>query len=159
VRVVPRRRLTFRLNSTVLIVALVVSAVDAISKVWARHALARPEHVVGPLWWHLQYNAGVSFSLSSHSATVTTVATLIVTLLVLGFSLNAARGTATAGFGLLLGGGVANVIDRLAATPHEVTDFIAVGTFPVFNLADASVTIGFVILLVLALSGEGLLTS
>jgi hypothetical protein len=38
---------------------------------------------------------------------------------------------------------VANVLDRLAATPHEVTDFIALGSFPVFNAADVSITAGF----------------
>jgi signal peptidase II len=61
------------------------------------------------------------------------------------------------GFGLLLGGGLANVIDRLAANPHQVTDFIALGNFPVFNLADVSITVGFVILIVAALRGEKLL--
>jgi lipoprotein signal peptidase len=49
------------------------------------------------------------------------------------------------------------VIDRLAASPHRVTDFIAVSSFPVFNLADAAITIGFVILLVCAARGEKLL--
>jgi lipoprotein signal peptidase len=38
-----------------------------------------------------------------------------------------------------------------------VTDFVALGSFPVFNLADASITIGFVLLLVAALRGERLL--
>jgi len=58
---------------------------------------------------------------------------------------------------LLIGGGVANVIDRLAASPHEVTDFIAVGSFPVFNAADAAITLGFIVLMVAAISGERLL--
>ncbi|MGB7104694.1 MAG: signal peptidase II, partial [Acidimicrobiales bacterium] len=71
--------------------------------------------------------------------------------------LRANRGAPTIGFGLLIGGGIANVIDRLAATPHEVTDFVAVGSFPVFNLADVAITLGFVVLIVAALRGEGLL--
>jgi signal peptidase II len=61
------------------------------------------------------------------------------------------------GFGLLLGGGLANVVDRLVASPHRVTDFIAVSSFPVFNLADVAITLGFVILMVAALRGEPLL--
>ena len=38
-----------------------------------------------------------------------------------------------------------------------MTDFIALGSFPVFNLADVSITVGFVILIVAALRGEKLL--
>jgi signal peptidase II len=56
-----------------------------------------------------------------------------------------------------LGGGVANVVDRLSAHPRQVTDFIAVSSFPVFNLADVSITAGFITLLVAAIQGEKLL--
>jgi len=49
------------------------------------------------------------------------------------------------------------VLDRLAANPHQVTDFVALGSFPVFNLADVSITAGFITLVVAALSGERLL--
>jgi signal peptidase II len=45
-----------------------------------------------------------------------------------------------------MGGAIGNLIDRLRFGP--VTDFIAVGTFPVFNIADASITVGVAILLV-----------
>jgi signal peptidase II len=68
----------------------------------------------------------------------------------------ARRGAPGVGFGLLIGGGLANVIDRLAASPHRVTDFIAVSSFPVFNLADVAITAGFVVLLVAALRGDRL---
>jgi len=49
------------------------------------------------------------------------------------------------GFGLILGGGIANVIDR--AIDGLVTDMIQVGSFPIFNVADASINIGFGLLL------------
>lgn len=49
------------------------------------------------------------------------------------------------------------MVDRLTASPHRVTDFIAVGSYPVFNLADVAITAGFVVLLVSALRGEKLL--
>jgi len=49
---------------------------------------------------------------------------------------------------------VANVVDRLTASPPRVTDFIAVGQFPVFNVADISVSVGFLLLLLLVLRGE-----
>ncbi len=48
------------------------------------------------------------------------------------------------GFGLVLGGGVANISDRLL--DGKVTDYFKVGNFPVFNVADSCITIGIVLL-------------
>lgn len=48
-------------------------------------------------------------------------------------------------FGCILGGGLANMIDRLR--DGFVTDFFQIGTFPIFNVADSFVTIGVSILL------------
>jgi signal peptidase II len=155
---VPRQRLRFRLNLAVIVVALVVTAIDAATKAWARHDLAHHSvHVVGFLWLRLEYNSGISFSINSSGPIVTTVITLIIAVVVLLVGINANKGLPTIGFGLLIGGGVANVIDRLAANPHQVTDFIAVSTFPVFNVADAAITLGFVALMIAAVRGERLM--
>jgi signal peptidase II len=48
--------------------------------------------------------------------------------------------------GMQMAGALGNLIDRLTLD-WKVTDFISVGTFPVFNIADASITVGVVILL------------
>ncbi|MDP7247811.1 MAG: signal peptidase II [Candidatus Peribacteraceae bacterium] len=48
------------------------------------------------------------------------------------------------GFGLIIGGGLANIIDRLI--DGKVTDFVQVGSFPVFNAADSCITVGIVVL-------------
>jgi signal peptidase II len=45
-----------------------------------------------------------------------------------------------------LGGAIGNLTDRL--TIGHVTDFISVGTFPVFNIADASISVGAAVLFV-----------
>lgn len=154
----PRKRLTFRLNYTVIAIALAVTAIDAVTKAWARHALAQHAvHVGGAIWLRLTYNSGVSFSFNSSGPLVTTIVTVAIAVVVLVVGLNAHRRVPAAGFGLLLGGGVANVVDRLAASPHQVTDFIAVSSFPVFNLADVAITAGFITLLVATLTGERLL--
>ena len=152
----PRRRLGAggRINLGVVAVALGVTALDALTKAWARHALAHHAvHVVGPLWFRLHYNTGVSFSVASSGPLLVSVATAVVAVAVVAVGLRARRGWPTVGFGLLIGGGVANLLDRLGATPHAVTDFVAVASFPVFNLADAAITIGFVVLAVVALRG------
>lgn len=49
--------------------------------------------------------------------------------------------------GMQMGGALGNVVDRLTQN-GEVTDFISVGTFPVFNVADASISVGVAILLI-----------
>jgi signal peptidase II len=155
---VPRQRLRFRLNLAVIVVALVVTAIDAATKAWARHDLAHHSvQVVGFIWLRLEYNSGISFSINSSGPIVTTVITLVITVLVLLVGVNANKGLPTIGFGLLIGGGVANVIDRLAANPHQVTDFIAVSTFPVFNVADIAITLGFIALMIAAVRGERLM--
>jgi len=139
------------------VIALAVTIVDALSKVWVRHALAHHAvHVWSVLWLRLQYNSGISFSLDHSLPLVTTVVTVVVALVVVLVGLNARRGASSAGFGLLIGGGLANVIDRLAASPHRVTDFIAVSSFPVFNAADVAITLGFIVLMVAALRGDRL---
>jgi signal peptidase II len=155
---VSRQRLVDRINLTVIVIALVVTAIDALSKVWARHALAtHAVHVGGAIWLRLQYNTGISFSFNQSRTALTTVATICVAGVVLVVGLGARRGLPAVGFGLLIGGGVANIVDRLTATPPRVTDFIALGSFPVFNLADTAITAGFIVLLVAALTGERLL--
>lgn len=49
------------------------------------------------------------------------------------------------GYGLIVGGALANVIDRVR--DGFVTDFFQVGTFPIFNVADSCITIGVAFLL------------
>jgi signal peptidase II len=49
------------------------------------------------------------------------------------------------GFGLIIGGALGNVIDRIP--DGVVTDFFQVGTFPIFNVADSCISVGVVVLL------------
>jgi len=155
---VSRQRLAFHLNLTVIVVALVVSALDAATKAWARRDLAaHAAHVIGFIWLRLQFNAGVSFSINNSGPVWATIVSVVVALGVVLMGLNAQKGLPALGFGLLLGGGLGNVIDRLASSPHRVTDFIAVSSFPVFNVADSAITVGFILLMVAALRGEKLL--
>ncbi len=153
----PRQRLGRRLNAAVVGWALAAAVLDATTKWWARHALgAHARHVWGPLWWRLTYNSGVSFSFTGGGPVATTLVVFVIVLVVLAAALRATPGLATVGLGLLLGGGASNEVDRLVHSPNQVTDFISVGWFPVFNLADAAVTVGFVILVIAMLRGSPL---
>lgn len=153
----PRQRLRRRVNAAVVVWALTAAVMDSLSKWWARRYLGRSaRHVWGPLWLRLTYNKGISFSLNRTGPVGTTLIALVIVLVVMFVAFQALPGWPTVGFGLLLGGGVSNEVDRLVRVPHQVTDFISVGWFPVFNLADAAVSVGFVILVVALLCGSTL---
>ncbi|MHB1087517.1 MAG: signal peptidase II [Acidimicrobiales bacterium] len=155
----PRKRLGLRVNYTVIVVALAVIVLDAVTKAWARHTLvSHGIHLIGGAWLRLQFNSGISFSINQSGPLVTSILTAIIVTAVVVVGLRARGGAPALGFGLLLGGGVANLIDRVVSSPHRVTDFISLGAFPVFNLADVSITAGFIVLFVAAMRGDRLLT-
>lgn len=153
----PLHRLTPR-HLSVFTLAIVVTCLDALTKAVARFRLAHgPLHVAGPLWWRLEFNSGISFSLWLGSSWWTGVVTTVVTIAVAVVALRTRAGTPAVAMGLVVGGGVGNVVDRLTSTSHHVTDFVAIGSFPVFNLADAALTVGFALLMLTALRGKRIL--
>src|SRR3989344_3121733 len=80
-------------------------------------------------------------------------AAILAALVAVGFMAKSAQSMlAQASFGLVIGGGVANIIDRLR--DGVVTDYFQVGSFPVFNVADSCVTVGVVLLLIEALGAR-----
>ena len=92
-------------------------------------------------------NSGAAFGTFQNGNTVFTVLAIIVIAAILYYypRVDASDWTLRLAMGLQLGGAGGNLIDRLLM--HQVTDFIAVGTFPVFNVADASITVGVGVLL------------
>ena len=75
---------------------------------------------------------------------------IVIVPLVIVLILLASRGLPWAiASGLVLGGAAGNLIDRIGDS--TVTDFVSVGRWPSFNVADASITIGAVILIGLSL--------
>jgi signal peptidase II len=139
------------------VVAALVVAADASSKVWARSSLAAADrHVVGPLWFRLSFNRGFSFSLSHTLPTLVTIAELAALAAVAVASGFVAGRVSATGFGLIIGGGVGNLVDRLGSSRHAVTDFVSVGSFPVFNVADSAITVGVLVLIFLTVSGRPL---
>ena len=134
--------------SAVAIAALVA---DQVTKhvVTSTIALDDSVHVAGPLSIHHVQNTGIAFGLFSGATSIVTVVTAaaIVWMLVF-FARSAARHPVLpAAFGLLIGGSVSNLFDRLRL--GHVTDFIDVNwwTFRVFNLADSFIVVGVAILL------------
>ena len=91
------------------------------------------------------HNPGVAFGIRLPSS-VQSVVILFALLLVCGAAWQSRhRRIDQLGYGLIVGGALANLVDRMR--DGLVTDFIQVGTFPVFNVADSCITIGVCVLL------------
>ena len=93
-------------------------------------------------------NSGVAFSLLSGSADAVTVLALIgLALLLAFFARYREHAPLWLPVGLIAGGAVGNLIDRLR--DGAVTDFIKLPDWPAFNLADSAITIGVVALILI----------
>ncbi len=136
-----------------------VAALDQIVKAYVESVLEPGEFVslFGPhIGWQLVYNPGGAFGLPAPSWVFLLVTAVVVVVVASALTRAPSRLQALA-FGMLLGGALGNVVDRLlrpTATGQwvvgdgEVVDFVAWGAFPRFNVADAAITVGFVLLLV-----------
>jgi signal peptidase II len=103
-----------------------------------------PVDLLGPLGLTLTHNQGVAFGLAGGSV-LPLIAFAVLALAFVGFLL--ARNSTVPGIwiavGLVAGGALGNLADRLRA--GEVTDYIEVGSWPPFNLADVAITVGVAI--------------
>jgi signal peptidase II len=130
------------------IVAAVVAA-DQLTKTMAERGLVDgPVHLVWTLRLNLSYNRGAAFGLGQHLGPVLVAVAVVVLVAVLaaGRSL-AARPLALVAVGLLLGGAVGNLADRVVRdNGGAVIDFIDLQWWPVFNVADMAITAGAVLL-------------
>jgi signal peptidase II len=93
------------------------------------------------------YNTGAAFGMFQNASMVFTVLAFIVIAAILYYypHVENTDWSLRLAMSMQLGGAIGNLVDRL--TLGKVTDFISVGTFPVFNVADASISIGAVVLL------------
>jgi signal peptidase II len=129
----------------------IVAADQAIKAVVEAHLFVGEEvDVLGPLSLTLAHNRGVAFGLAG-GAGVGLVLTTAIALGVIAFIFGRdpeRRGMWVAA-GLLAGGALGNLVDRLVA--GEVTDYVAVGSWPPFNLADVAITAGVVLMVLIYL--------
>jgi signal peptidase II len=93
------------------------------------------------------YNRGAAFGMFQEGGMVFTVLAFIVIGAIIYYYPQVSRADwpLRLAMSMQLGGAMGNLIDRL--TIGHVTDFVSVGTFPVFNVADASISVGCVVLL------------
>jgi len=93
------------------------------------------------------YNTGVAFGLFQDRNLLFSLLSLIISLLIFFYypKLTEDDWILKVALGLQLGGSVGNLVDRLLI--GHVTDFISVGNFPVFNIADSGITVGVIIMI------------
>jgi signal peptidase II len=115
-------------------------------------ALGDEVHVVGPFSIHHVQNSGIAFGLFASATPVVTALTAVaVAWMLLFFARSGARHPILpTALGLLIGGSVSNLIDRIRL--GHVTDFLDFRYWPAFNLADSFIVVGVAILLI-ALAG------
>lgn len=131
--------------------------IDQITKIWADGQLtyAQPVYVLPVLDITLHYNPGAAFSFLSNAGGWQRWFFTVISLLVSGYllvwllKLPRAQTMLSMALSLVLGGAVGNLIDRLRL--GHVIDFISVhwgnAYFPTFNIADAAITIGAILLI------------
>lgn len=133
-------------------VAILV-ALDQLTKAWALAALDDgPIGIIGDVVeLRLSYNSGIAFGAFQGYTPLLAAAAIVVTI----FLVRAVRRTTDAptivGLVLVLGGAIGNLVDRAARADDgflsgHVVDFVSVGWWPVFNVADSAITVGALLL-------------
>lgn len=147
----------------VLLLGLGWTVLDQVTKVWAEAALTgrEPVRVVGELLQlRLVYNPGAAFSLGTGSTWVFTVLATVVVVVILWQARHLGSTGWAVALGFLLGGAAGNLVDRLVRDPGfgvgHVVDFLALPSWPVFNVADMGITTAAVLIALLALRGVNL---
>ncbi|MFP5348074.1 MAG: signal peptidase II [Actinomycetes bacterium] len=145
------------------VIAAFVYVLDRGSKWLALRHLStdEPVQVVGRLLQlRLLFNPGAAFSMATGMTWLLTLLAVGVVVVIVRVSRRlGSRGWALA-LGLLLGGALGNLTDRLVRPPGfgrgHVVDFVQLPNFPVFNVADSAITVAAVCVVLLSLRGVGL---
>jgi signal peptidase II len=125
---------------------------DRLTKILAQdHLAGRPPVVLIPKVVQLRFatNPGGAFSLFPNHPWVFFAATLVVCAVILAASLRLTSMPSAAALGMVLGGALGNLTDRIIRGPGvsgRVVDFIDFHVWPVFNVADSCIVIGALLL-------------
>lgn len=134
------------------LLALLVVVADQLTKAWIRANLALGEAIPRTGFFQIVYarNSGAVFGLFPQQSFLLTIVAFLGIVLILVFALFYHRQftyiynlSCRLALGLVLGGTIGNLLDRLRF--GYVTDFISIGIWPAFNIADSAVTVGALI--------------
>ncbi|MDP2932365.1 MAG: signal peptidase II [Chloroflexota bacterium] len=138
-------------SSVFLLIALLVLVTDQLTKLWIRSHLFAGQTLFSIGFFRIDYvrNTGAAFGLFQDHTFYLTILSIVGAVVVLVYALVVnprypfLTGLRWVALGLILGGTIGNLIDRLRL--GYVTDFIDFTYWPAFNIADASVTTGVIL--------------
>jgi len=139
-------------NVLFFLTALLIVAADQLSKTWIRANLATDQSLFEVGFFRITHvhNTGAAFGLFRGQSFPLTVVASVGIAVILLYALLVYRRLpfldnmpSRVALGLVLGGTVGNLIDRLCF--GYVTDFIDFGFWPAFNIADSAITVGVII--------------
>ena len=142
----------------ILITVAIVVSVDQISKWRALESLTEGDAV--DLFWtlrfNLMFNTGMAFSKGSNSGPIIAVVALAIVLVLLFIARRIESKVQLVLIGVVVGGALGNLLDRLFRAESGfltggVVDFIDPQFWPVFNVADACVVVGGILLAITGL--------
>jgi signal peptidase II len=150
----PRRTVSLAVTAAVVLIADIVSKVAVVATI----APGQRVHVLGDLLEITETrNGGAAFSIGPGA----TILFTLVAVVVAGVIVREARRMVSRGWavtlGLLLGGALGNLVDRIFRTPGplrgHVVDWIQLPHWPVFNIADSAIVVGGCLAVLLATRG------
>jgi signal peptidase II len=135
-------------------IVIAIVALDLVTKTWAVHELADgPVEVIGEsVSFRLARNTGGAFSLFQAFTPLLAVVAGVVTYFLVRTLRRTHDTLLVVALSLVLGGAIGNLLDRVFRSPGflrgAVVDFVHVGDWPTFNVADSAITIGAVLVIV-----------
>lgn len=151
----------FRAGPAVMLaIAAVIVLVDQLTKIAAVATLEgrEPVRLVGEtVRLLLLRNPGAAFSLGTQVTEILSVVACLVVLGLIWYSRRIHSRWWAWGLGLILGGAAGNLVDRFVRSPGvlrgHVVDFVSVGWWPVFNVADSCLVAGVIVVTVAVFLG------
>lgn len=144
--------------TVMLVIGLVVVVLDQITKIAAVALIepGRPIELIGEtVRLVLIRNPGAAFSMGTSVTALLSIVAVIVVVGLIWFSRKVHSRWWAWGLGLILGGAAGNLVDRLFRDPAvlrgHVVDFMSVGWWPVFNVADSCLVAGVIVIAVAVL--------
>ena len=139
-------------------VAVGVFVADQLSKSWAVERLSdgRTIHLIGSLRFNLAFNSGAAFSRGTGFGPVIAVLAVVLVAALLWTGRSATSKVSAAAVGLIVGGALGNLSDRLLREGPggflggAVVDFVDLQWWPIFNVADSAVVVGGILLVLSA---------
>jgi signal peptidase II len=151
----PRRR-----TALLALVAVLVLALDIATKVWVVAELEGRrviELLGGELTLQVSRNSGAAFSFAQGATLLFTAVAIVVIVVIVRIAARLRSLGWAVSLGLLLGGAAGNLVDRLLRSPGPgrgaVVDFIDLGWFPSFNVADSGIVVGGLLAVLLTFRG------